>query len=228
MAQPSLKEITNYYNDFLEHLKLDHQTENSRHPKIKQVLSEIVKPRMDVLDIGCGTGITSKYIAEMGAKVTAVDISPDLIEYAKENSAHDNITYLIEDATNLNLNQRFDVIVLADVFEHIMRQYSFRMLQRLVKYNAHADTLIYLNLPDANFQTFMCEHYPGKQQIIDEAYTIDYIISLFEYCGFIPMNISIYGIDAKVQYNEYLFSTKESLSNYYKKRMELIYETKSN
>jgi len=85
------REVRNYYDNFIGHLKYDHTQENPRHIRIKNDLKNIIKEGMKVLDLGCGTGITTKYIAGLGAKVTGVDISPKLIEFARENSNHENI-----------------------------------------------------------------------------------------------------------------------------------------
>lgn len=217
-------DIIDFYNKRLSYYARDLRGGNSRLNKVKKALSQFIRPNMFVLDIGCGVGITSKHMAQIGAQVIAVDIAPDLIEYAKKHSAHKNITYLVEDVTNLDLDQKFDAIIFVDVFEHIIRQDIYGTIWRLVRHNTHTQTLIYLNLPDANFRKFMQENYPDKGQIVDEAYTIDYITSLFEYWDFVPLGMSIYAIDTKVQYNEYLFATKVSLNNHYRERLKLIYK----
>ena len=41
----------------------------------------------EVLDIGCGTGVVALTAARLGAKVTGIDLTPELITRAKENSA---------------------------------------------------------------------------------------------------------------------------------------------
>lgn len=216
-------DIVEYYNGRLGYMARDHIKTNGRHKKIKASLSSLIKSGMTVLDIGCGTGITSKHIGELGAKVTAIDIAPKLIEYAKEHSCHENIVYLVENAKDLDLQQQFDVIVLCDVFEHIMRSDIFQFVRRVTRYNTGEGTIIYLNIPDYNFLEFMRVNHPDKLQIIDEPHKMDDVVSLFAYCDFIPTYISIYGIDTDVQYNEYVFRRNDKLEKYYKKRLNAIY-----
>jgi len=53
-------------------------------------------PGKSVLDTGCGLGGIAKYYAQnYGVKVTAVDASTSMIEYAKENNAHQLVTYVL-------------------------------------------------------------------------------------------------------------------------------------
>ena len=45
-----------------------------------------VAPEMRVLDVGCGTGVVAITAARSGANVRAVDLTPELLERARENS----------------------------------------------------------------------------------------------------------------------------------------------
>lgn len=45
-----------------------------------------VRPDAAVLDVGCGTGVVALTAARLGAKVTGVDLTPELIARAKENA----------------------------------------------------------------------------------------------------------------------------------------------
>ena len=40
-----------------------------------------------VLDVGCGTGVVAVTAAQLGARVTASDLTPELVTRARENSA---------------------------------------------------------------------------------------------------------------------------------------------
>lgn len=46
-----------------------------------------VKPGDGVLDVGCGTGVVAVTAARLGASVTGLDLTPELLERARENAA---------------------------------------------------------------------------------------------------------------------------------------------
>jgi len=68
-----------------------------------------------VLDLGCGTGVKSIYLAKKGFKVTGVDISKTAIKLAKENArkAKIKVNFIVADATDLSFlkNKKFDFIL---------------------------------------------------------------------------------------------------------------------
>jgi len=216
------KQIIAYYDDFLKYLKIDHTREGTRHKKIKSDLTAIVKKDMDILDLGCGTGITSKYMADLGAKVTAMDISPKLIEYAKENSYHKNINYVIGDIAGTitpNSSKTFDLICLIDIMEHLPKDKIPHVLTNIIKHS-HKDTIIYLNIPDARFQEWIQMNHPEKQQIIDQSYSMISILTWFNSINFEVANIVIYGIETPIQYVSYYFIKKESVHSNYRNSLE--------
>jgi SAM-dependent methyltransferase len=45
-----------------------------------------VRPGQHVLDVACGTGVVAVTAARLGAKVSALDLTPELLERARENS----------------------------------------------------------------------------------------------------------------------------------------------
>lgn len=46
-----------------------------------------IKPHDKVLDVGCGTGVVAITAARLGSTVSAMDLSPALVEFAKKNAA---------------------------------------------------------------------------------------------------------------------------------------------
>ena len=216
-SKTTTNEVRNYYDNFIGHLKYDHVRENPRHIRIKNDLKNIIKEGMNVLDLGCGTGITTKYIAGLKAKVTGVDLSPKLIEFAKENSDHKNAKYLIDDITTVNLGKKtFDAICLIDIMEHIPTEKIAKLIKNIKKYS-HENTIIYLNIPDARLQSWIKKNKPKRLQIIDEGYSISDILDWFRSIDFEAINVKVYGIDFPLQYSSYIFVKKNVIYHNYKK-----------
>jgi len=67
-----------------------------------------------VLDVGCGTGVVAITAARLGAKVSAIDLTPQLLERARENARVSklNIDFHEADAESLPFpDKEFDVVV---------------------------------------------------------------------------------------------------------------------
>ncbi len=71
----------------------------------KRVLSAI-RPGMQLLEIGCGTGIDAVFLAQKGIKLTSTDISPEMLKITSQKAVNENLTRLITaeilDADNLD------------------------------------------------------------------------------------------------------------------------------
>jgi ubiquinone/menaquinone biosynthesis C-methylase UbiE len=95
----SLRKTGITYNDFVEQ------------PAIKSAISSL--NGKTVLDLGCGNGQFAKYCVDNGAtKVTAVDISKNMIEQANIENKHKKIEYICTPIEDLELkNQKFDIII---------------------------------------------------------------------------------------------------------------------
>src|SRR5207248_9820762 len=68
----------------------------------------------NVLDVGCGTGVVAITAARVGARVRGVDLTPELLERARENAAIANveIDFREGDAEALSFDDAtFDVVL---------------------------------------------------------------------------------------------------------------------
>ena len=88
-----------------------------------------------VLDIACGASYGSKYLHDCGAReVVGVDISQDVIEYAKKHYRAKNLDFICMDATRLGLEDNiFDVICSFDTIEHINATAFLSEIRKVLK-----------------------------------------------------------------------------------------------
>ena len=68
-------------------------------PSEAAIFSKYLVEPMDVLDLGCGTGRTARPLADMGHRVTGVDVAPLMVERARQ--MHLDIEFSVMDATRL-------------------------------------------------------------------------------------------------------------------------------
>jgi 2-polyprenyl-3-methyl-5-hydroxy-6-metoxy-1,4-benzoquinol methylase len=80
----------------------------------KIIDSSKVKPGK-ALDLGCGTGTKSIYLAKRGFKVTGIDLSKTAIKYAKKNAqkARVKANFIVGDVIDLSFlgNQKFSFVL---------------------------------------------------------------------------------------------------------------------
>lgn len=82
----------------------------------------------NILEFGCNLGATSVILAQLGAKVTAIDINEDYLELAKLNAKRhgliNNIDFILSnDTTKLDMNDNyFDYICCNSVLEYIPKK----------------------------------------------------------------------------------------------------------
>jgi ubiquinone/menaquinone biosynthesis C-methylase UbiE len=88
-----------------------------------------------VLEIGCGTGIFTEKIGETGADITAIDISLDLMNRARERcKTYPNIKFYIADAENMDFDESsFDSIIGSSILHHLNLEPALLEIRRVLK-----------------------------------------------------------------------------------------------
>jgi demethylmenaquinone methyltransferase/2-methoxy-6-polyprenyl-1,4-benzoquinol methylase len=106
----------------------------------KQIVKNFVKPDMDILDIGCGTGSLLIDAANAGACATGVDISKGMLAVAQkrivDNGLKDRISLHnagVVEIDSLFAENRFDLIVSTLVFSELYAEERALALYQIKK-----------------------------------------------------------------------------------------------
>ena len=116
-----------------------------------------------VLDAGCGQGFLARLLAARGARVVGIDLSPRLIELAREQDSHRTIDYRVADLSRPapDLAGRFDRIG------------SYLVLNDVADYRGFATTLGALTIPGGRVVLAFNNPY----SIVVRGHVVDYFAS---------------------------------------------------
>lgn len=188
---PGIEDIRKFYDSWVDYLAV----ERSRHKAVYGHLDRFVRPGSSVLDIGCGTGFTSRHLASHQCKVVAVDLSPVLIDYARSRNNGYSIEYIAEDITRWEDPRKFDYIVMVDVMEHILPD-SVPGLMSVLDRASDPNTVLLLHIP---------KKVSGSVQPVDIQWSMGELESAFAKGGFVPILFD----GRVVDYSLYLMTRKE-------------------
>jgi 2-polyprenyl-6-hydroxyphenyl methylase/3-demethylubiquinone-9 3-methyltransferase len=96
-----------------------------------------------VIDIGCGGGVLAESLARLGARVTGVDLSQDLLGLARRHARDEGLTidyrYMSAEQLAEEESGTFDIATCLEVLEHVPRPEELVMAcARLLKPGGHA------------------------------------------------------------------------------------------
>ena len=98
--------FVDYYEIFFADKKFDDLS-----IKVIELCKKYINDFEYILDFGCGTGVFDIRFAKEGYSVYGVDISRDMIKYAKEhNFLNNKIKYINGDIRNIKIDKIFDVV----------------------------------------------------------------------------------------------------------------------
>lgn len=138
----ALKSPREFYNKiYSEKLPAKHEwVAGTASPElIKLIWEGAIKPGMKVLEVGCGVGTESVFMAVRGMNVTGIDLSDAAVLLAKQLADFYGVDAEFKqgDATNLAFeDQSFDVVCDQGVFHHLRdeeRENYAREIARVLK-----------------------------------------------------------------------------------------------
>tara|TARA_Y100000591_G_C21639916_1_gene597305 strand:- start:223 stop:867 length:645 start_codon:yes stop_codon:yes gene_type:complete len=92
-------------------------------------IKEKIKPleNLEILDIGCGGGLLSEPLFNLGGNVTGIDASETNIKIAKIHSTKNSlkIDYFCASPENFKTKKKFDIILNMEIVEHVKNIDSF-------------------------------------------------------------------------------------------------------
>ncbi|MBD2360133.1 class I SAM-dependent methyltransferase [Anabaena minutissima FACHB-250] len=120
----------------------------------KFVLQQLPKHCQTVLDIGCGTGEFSRIVAKTSERVVSIDLSPNMIEVAKQRSQqYTNIDFQVADILQWDIPvEKFDAIVSIATVHHLPLENLLPNLKTALKPGGRLvilDLLEYENIQDS-------------------------------------------------------------------------------
>jgi 2-polyprenyl-3-methyl-5-hydroxy-6-metoxy-1,4-benzoquinol methylase len=98
-----------------------------------------------VIDFGCGSAYKlNKYIADLNVSITGVD-QKFIIDEIKDKFTHMN--FRVDDFSDVNINiyDKFDLIISSDVIEHLVDP---DLLLDRIKASAHQESVIFISTPE--------------------------------------------------------------------------------
>lgn len=137
----SKDKIANYWNDLYTNTIYcrDYHFVLRLH-EVTKLIASTTKHDAKILDLGCGAGVLSEQLLELGYKVEGADMSDDMLSLASERLARfpsDNYRLFKADCENLSIpDASYDLIACIGVFGYIDEvDTAIREIKRILKPN---------------------------------------------------------------------------------------------
>ncbi len=152
------EKIIKFYDSLAEYYDKEQESESFRFVRLPEqeivfdYLGKILKNTDSVLEIGAGTGRFTLEVAPLVKKVTALDISKNMLDKLQEKAKLkkiSNIEMLCGDFLEIPFNQKFDVILSFSAIEYIKN--SEKLFSKISSLMNDGGCLIITTAHDTNF-----------------------------------------------------------------------------
>lgn len=107
---------------------------------IEEIIKELqITPEDNILDLCCGNGLLTKYIAKKAGFIFGIDFSDTMLINANKYNAGDNIEYLFHDVKKINeltkviKSKRINKVIIYDALAYFRKQELIDILESLNK-----------------------------------------------------------------------------------------------
>lgn len=194
--------VRTFYDEFADYQLSYVLTPNPRFLEIRKRL----KPFLDAgearsaLDVGCGIGVQTDWLADHVPRVVGIDISPRNVAIASR--LYPRVSFSVCSLPGGELPEGpFDLVTAFDVFEHFDNADRPTVFNRIGQVLA-TDALLAINIPS---RLFALQNPPETKQIIDEAVGVEELVACAAAVDFELLSLDRYGIEKANQYAFLLF-----------------------
>tara|TARA_Y100001970_G_scaffold64725_1_gene82855 strand:+ start:9344 stop:10045 length:702 start_codon:yes stop_codon:yes gene_type:complete len=168
--------------------KLLHDIQPLRTEYILKSLNKKKLNNLKILDLGCGGGLISEKLYELGAEVTGIDFVEENINVANQHAKKNRykIKYTVKDFEKEKIKSKFDVIIIFEVLEHLN---DWEKFLKKIKINLKKNGILIISTINRN--------------LISKFFSIDLAENLLNW---IPLNTHSYYKFIKPEELEYILS----------------------
>ena len=152
-------------------------------------------PGSRILDVGCGSGWLSEYFARLGYIVHGIDISPELIEMARDrikrlsydvdHETELQCTFAVHDIESAAFDEQFDGVVCYDSLHHFENERA--VIRHLAAITRYAGSLFILEgdrPPEGSATEAELLDVMHRYQTLESPFSREYLRSLLDENGF--------------------------------------------
>jgi 2-polyprenyl-3-methyl-5-hydroxy-6-metoxy-1,4-benzoquinol methylase len=212
-----MSDIKKYYNskDWIEAKIKEYINGNRRIDYCLSFFDENISTGdVSVLEIGCSIGLTTIELASRYSRLlfTGVDIAEEQVNFANKYFKLANSNFLSLDITSDNtLNEKFDLITMFDVYEHIQlskREEFNAALGKLLNNNGK----ILITCPSWIISERKINSLHGKIQVVDEIVGLDAYARLAKEINGQVVSMKLVSVWEKFDYCHCVISREEPLT----------------
>lgn len=176
MSKITAAQIAEFYDEFGKGMLKNYICGNKRIDDAINFVARNVPANANLraLDLGCAIGITTSRLTEALPKITAlgVDISSNNIQIANALFATPRTCFMTSDIAALCLDEKFDLVTLFDVYEHIRRDCR-RQVHQVLSGVLSKSGKLFMTVPSELNQHNMHTTETHRLQIVDEPVTLE-------------------------------------------------------